>query len=111
MVDGKPIDIVNYGQRSQGTEVGCCEKDECQNDVCMKNKCQNNAKCLPSSYAGFTCDCTESAGSWQGRFCQKKANYEAFGRDNAVTVNLRNVKSEFDLVTFRFSSNNEVIRF
>ena len=76
-VDGKDIDIVNYARRSQGTEVGCCESkdssDTCQTDACKSNKCENNATCVPSKYAGFTCDCKgNKAASWTGRYCQTK---------------------------------------
>ena len=76
-MDGKDIDIVNYARRSQGTEVGCCESkdssDTCQTDACKSNKCENNATCVPSKYAGFTCDCKgNKAASWTGRYCQTK---------------------------------------
>ena len=37
------------------------------------NKCENNATCVPSKYAGFTCDCKgNKAASWTGRYCQTK---------------------------------------
>ena len=81
-INGKSVPIVDWAQRSLGTEPGCCEKpSQCKSDVCKggENECQNDSQCIPSVYSktGYTCRCREEAADWYGRSCQVKAVYEA----------------------------------
>ena len=82
--------IVDWAQRSLGTEPGCCEQpSQCKSDVCKggENECQNDSQCIPSVYSktGYTCRCREEAADWYGRSCQVKAVYEERDRLFDVT--------------------------
>ena len=110
VLNQKTVRIVDWAQRSQGTEVGCCDSSQgsqCTSSVCKggQNKCQNDSECMPSVYSnkGYTCKCKGEAADWYGRNCQNKAVYENFGQgQKPIEVRLGTVKSGHDVFSFRF---------